>query len=142
VSAPGTFPRLTVLSNAALAVAVAAIAVLTLAPVQQDNEVRLRPFSELGEAVLGPDVELLVGAASNVLLFLPFGAALRFRGFGIAATAVLGLLVSGAVEGAQWLFVSGRTTSVDDLLLNTTGAVVGSALASRWLQKQSLEHQD
>jgi glycopeptide antibiotics resistance protein len=120
----------------------AAIAVLTLAPVHRDNEVRLRPFSDIGEALLGPDIGLLVGSAANVLLFLPFGAALRFRGFGIRTTAVLGLLVSGAVEGAQLLFVSGRTTSVDDLLLNTTGAVIGNALASRWLLKQYAEHHD
>lgn len=113
----------------------AAIAVLTLAPVQQDNEVRLRPFSELGEAFLEPDLGLLVESAANVLLFLPFGAALRLRGLGIGTTALLGLLVAGAVEAAQLLFVSGRTTSVDDLLLNTAGAVLGSALLSLWLTR-------
>lgn len=113
----------------------AAIALLTLFPVHQDNEVRLRPFSEIGEALLGPDVGLLVGTAANVLLFLPFGAALGLRGFGPGTTLVLGLLVSGAVEAAQ-LVVSGRTTSVDDLLLNTTGALLGNALAARWLARQ------
>jgi glycopeptide antibiotics resistance protein len=120
----------------------AAIAVLTLAPVRRDNEVRLRPFSDIGEALLGPDIGLQVGTAANVLLFLPFGAALRLRGYGIGTTAVLGLLVSAAVEGAQLLFISGRTTSVDDLLLNTTGAVLGNALASRWLVREYAEHHD
>jgi glycopeptide antibiotics resistance protein len=141
VSAGPTHSRLALLSNAALAASVAAIALLTLFPVHRDNEVRLRPFSDIGEALLGPDVGLLVGSAVNVLLFLPFGAALRLRGFEIGLTAVLGLLVSGAVEGTQ-LFVSGRTTSVDDLLLNTTGAVLGNALAALWLAKQYAEHHD
>lgn len=129
-------------SNAALVASVAAIAVLTLAPVQQDNDVRLRPFSEIGEAFLEPDLELLLGTAANVLLFLPFGAALRLRGLGIGTTALLGLLVSAVIEGAQLLFVSGRTTSVDDLLLNTTGAVLGSALLSLWLARQYAEQHD
>jgi glycopeptide antibiotics resistance protein len=110
--------------------------------VQQDNDVRLRPFSEIGEAFLEPDLELLLGTAANVLLFLPFGAALRLRGLGIGTTALLGLLVSAVIEGAQLLFVSGRTTSVDDLLLNTTGAVLGSALLSLWLARQYAEQHD
>jgi glycopeptide antibiotics resistance protein len=129
-------------SNAALVASVAAIAVLTLAPVQQDNDVRLRPFSEIGEAFLEPDLGLLLESAANVLLFVPFGAALRLRGLGIGTTALLGLLVSAAIEGAQLLFVSGRTTSVDDLLLNTTGAVLGSAVLSLWLVRQYAEQHD
>ena len=110
-----------------------AIAVLTLLPEQQHNsDVRLWPFTDLGEAFFGRDRELLLESAANVLLFVPFGAALRLRGFGIAKTALFGLLASGIVELTQLVLVSGRTTSTDDLLLNTVGAIVGSALASRW----------
>jgi glycopeptide antibiotics resistance protein len=118
----------------ALAASVAAIALLTLLPEQRENQVRLRPFSDIGEALLGPDKELLLETATNLLLFVPFGAALRLRGLAIARTAVLGLLVSAVVEGAQLGLVSGRTASVDDLLLNTLGAVVGNALISRWMR--------
>jgi glycopeptide antibiotics resistance protein len=130
------------LSNAALAAFAAAIAALTLLPVQQDSEVRLRPFSEIGEALLGPDFGLLLETAANVVLFVPLGAALRLRGLSIGSTVLVGLLVSGAIEGAQLLFVSGRTTSVDDLLLNTTGAVVGNALLSRWVVRKYAEQHD
>jgi glycopeptide antibiotics resistance protein len=124
----------------ALAASVAAIAALTLSPEHHGGEVRLWPFRDIGEALLGPDMALLLETAANVLLFVPFGAALRLRGFGIGKTALLGLLVSGAVEGAQLLLVSGRTTSVDDLLLNTVGAVVGSALVSRWKSARGTRH--
>jgi glycopeptide antibiotics resistance protein len=119
------------LSNVVLAASLIAIGVLTLLPEQSDNEVRLRPFSDIGEALFGPDKSLLLETAANVLLFLPFGAALRLRGLGIGRTALLGLLVSAFVEGAQLLVISGRTASVDDLLLNTLGAVVGNALLMR-----------
>jgi glycopeptide antibiotics resistance protein len=130
------------LSNVALAAFVAAIAALTLFPIQQDSEVRLRPFSEIGEALLGPDFGLLLETAANVILFLPLGVALRLRGLGIGTTALVGLVVSGAIEGVQLLFVSGRTTSIDDLLLNTTGAVVGNALLSPWVVRKYAERHD
>jgi glycopeptide antibiotics resistance protein len=81
------------------------------------------------------DIGLLLEAVSNVLLFIPFGVALGLRGLGIGKSALLALLVSAAFECAQFLFVPGRTTSVDDVLLNVTGAVVGHALISRWLQR-------
>jgi len=74
---------------------------------------------------------LLLEAAANVLLFVPFGAALGLRDFSIGRTAGCGLALSAAVEGAQWLLIPGRTTSLDDVLLNTLGAVVGHALLTR-----------
>jgi len=124
---------------------VTAIAVLTLLPVQSDRDVRLRPFGEIGEAVLGPDKGLLLETTANVLLFLPFGAALRLRGFAIGPTALLGLSTSALVEAAQLLIIPGRTVSVDDLLLNTLGAVAGYAVMSRWtpaLEESSLSHRE
>ena len=115
----------------ALVASVAAIALVTLLPVESGSEVRLRPFSEIREA-FEPDTGLLIGSILNVLLFVPFGAALCASGLSIRATAVIGLLTSGVVEGAQWAFISGRTTSTDDVLLNTLGALIGYALLSRW----------
>jgi glycopeptide antibiotics resistance protein len=113
-------------------VSVTAIAVLTLLPEHSESEVRLRPFSEIGEAIFGPDAELLLEIPANVLLFLPLGAALSLRGVAIGRAALFGLCVSASVELAQLLFVSGRTASVDDVLLNTLGAVVGNAVMSSW----------
>lgn len=104
---------------------------MTLLPVESGSELRLRPFSEIREA-FEPDTGLLIGSIANVLLFVPLGAALRSKGLPIRATALIGLLTSVVVEGAQWAVISGRTTSTDDVLLNTLGALVGHALASSW----------
>jgi glycopeptide antibiotics resistance protein len=124
--------RRRIVSQAALAASLTVIAVVTLLPEQSASEIRLWPFSELSEAVLGPDVRLLLETVANVLLFMPFGAALRLRGVGVAEAVLFGLLLSTIVEGTQLLLVSGRTTSTDDLLLNMFGAAVGNALASHW----------
>ena len=121
-------------SNAALAASVCAIAVVTLLPppVEGDRNIHLRPLSEIGDAVLEPDKGLLLESAANILLFVPLGAALRLRGLSVGSTALISLLISVFVEAAQLLVVSGRTTSADDLVLNTLGGVLGHTLLRFW----------
>jgi VanZ family protein len=63
-------------------------------------------------------------ALLNVLLFVPFGAALAAAGFGAVATTAAGLLLSAAVETAQ-LWIPGRFSTLSDLLANTAGAAAG-----------------
>lgn len=72
----------------------------------------------------------------NVILFVPFGFFLpllwkRFRFF--PYIVILGFLFSVAIETAQ-LF-NYRTTDVDDVIMNTLGAVVGYLvfLVGKWL---------
>ena len=74
--------------------------------------------------------------ALNVLLFLPLGFFLRvLGGRGILVAFVTGLGVSLVIETTQLTGVWGlypcayRVFDVDDLLTNTTGAVLGSLLA-------------
>lgn len=70
-----------------------------------------------------------VGYAQNVLLFLPFGllAPLLWRGLQRwQYTACAGLSVSLLIELSQ--LCNNRRTDVDDLILNTVGAVLGYLL--------------
>ncbi|PZU47006.1 MAG: hypothetical protein DI566_06760 [Microbacterium sp.] len=74
--------------------------------------------------------------ALNVLLFVPLGFFLRvLGGRGIVVAFLAGLGVSFVIETTQLTGVWGlypcayRVFDVDDLLMNTTGAVVGSLLA-------------
>jgi glycopeptide antibiotics resistance protein len=100
-----------------------------------DEVVEVSELNDIVEAFRQSDKQFLLGflleATANILLFVPFGAALSLRGLSIGKTASYGFVLSAAVEGAQWLLVPGRTTSLDDVLLNTLGAVVGNALLSR-----------
>ncbi len=114
----------------------AAIFAFTLVPTPADNDVELVPLGDLVEAVGRSDLGRLAGhvleSAANVLLFMPFGAALALRGLPLPKSAGYGLALSVGIEAAQLLVVSGRTTSVDDVLLNTLGAALGHVLLSRW----------
>jgi glycopeptide antibiotics resistance protein len=75
----------------------------------------------------------------NLALFLPFGFGLawwaRVRGWkwlsGPVAVGAAGFLLSYAVEFLQ-LFVMWRSSSWDDVLMNTAGALAGRLLFERW----------
>ena len=79
-----------------------------------------------------------VGAASfflNILLYVPLGAAVRFRTGSLTAGVAAGLLLSLSVEITQ-LWIPGRFTTLGDLVANTSGAGIGALLwnhPSRWI---------
>lgn len=112
-----------------------AILAFTLVPLDAENELELIPLSELVLEVRRSDatslLELLVESAANILLFIPLGLALGLRGMSKMKTALFALALTAVVEAAQLLVVSGRTASVDDVFLNTLGAVLGHLLLTR-----------
>lgn len=65
-------------------------------------------------------------AVGNLLLYVPLGAALVWR-FGLSASrgVAIALALSIAVESAQAVAL-GRSFDVDDVLLDTVGALVGA----------------
>jgi glycopeptide antibiotics resistance protein len=69
----------------------------------------------------------------NVVMTVPLGALLPLvlRVRSVTGAALVGVLVSGAVEGAQWagsvLVGMDRTADVNDLVANATGTVLGFA---------------
>lgn len=69
----------------------------------------------------------LSDAISNVVLFLPFGAALTLGGAGVWRSALMGSALSLAIESLQYAGLPpGRTTSFADWLMNTSGAAIGA----------------
>lgn len=82
----------------------------------------------------------------NVLLFVPWGIiATRYFGQRVLGATVSGFLASLVIESTQYTGLWGqyecayRLADVDDLLANTTGALLGALLAPlllRWLPKR------
>ncbi|MGW4807556.1 VanZ family protein [Kitasatospora sp. NPDC004272] len=99
----------------------------------------VHPNFHLGASLRGYLDQPAVRAAAqqvggNLLLGMPFGVLLpvlfpRMRGV-LAATA-LTALVMVTVEAAQGLLVEGRAFDVDDVLLNTLGALLAHLLLGR-----------
>lgn len=117
-------------SDLALIGVTALILVVTLTPTHETHEIHLRPLRDI-TAAFDPSLDLarLIGVIGNVLLFIPFGVLMRARGVTRWRTVVLGLALSVCIEATQ-LLVPGRTTSVDDVFLNTVGALLGFQLAA------------
>lgn len=69
---------------------------------------------------------------ANIVLFVPFGLALAWRGTrgDVGRAALVGLALSLAVELSQ-VYTHNRIATVTDLLTNTTGAWLGAWLATR-----------
>ncbi len=103
------------------------LAVLWVTGVPVWNQISFEPTLQLipfADVFLAPEQYVL-----NILLFVPFGFFLpllwkRYRSLNKIATA--GFLFSCAIETAQ-LFAP-RITDVDDLMMNTAGAVLGYLL--------------
>jgi glycopeptide antibiotics resistance protein len=77
----------------------------------------------------------------NILLFVPFGLALllRFSKMEIWKGTIIGIMVSLIMELSQ-LKMGYRSFDVDDLILNTTGTIIGMAVfkgTAKILQKET-----
>jgi glycopeptide antibiotics resistance protein len=72
-----------------------------------------------------------VEAAANVVLFIPLGivASLAFPQRRWWQVGAFGLIVSGCMELGQLLFLNSRFASLQDIVTNTGGAVIGALLA-------------
>jgi glycopeptide antibiotics resistance protein len=116
----------------ALGASLAVIFALTLRPVPGPNELQLVPLIRIVRGFTPPlQPSVVANAIGNILLFLPFGASLCLLGVKRRAVVLTAFWLSVAIESAQ-LFIPGRTTSADDVLCNTLGAVVGFLLVSAW----------
>ena len=105
-----------------------------LTPFQFVSDIRSYPIDSLGGLARNPAV---MQVALNVALFMPLGFFLRFFWRrGVVVTTVVGLLISLLIECTQLTGVWGlydcayRFFDVDDLIVNTTGALIGGLLAA------------
>lgn len=72
----------------------------------------------------------VVEFGANVAMFLPLGVFVVLW-FGVRRwwlAPATGLLLSGAIEGIQYVFLDSRVADVRDLVANTAGALVGGLL--------------
>lgn len=73
---------------------------------------------------------------NNVLLFVPFGAALAAGGWRGALPVVIGAAFSSTIELSQLALAPGRYPSFGDVLANSAGSALGGLLVARsasWL---------
>ncbi len=99
----------------------------------------LHPGSSLRAYLDQPELRDAVRQiGGNVLLGIPFGVlvpVLAPRARGIVRVLLLTATVMLLVEFAQGALVEGRAFDIDDVILNTTGALIGYLLLGRRLSR-------
>ena len=85
----------------------------------------LTPFEEISRALNRRSYWLLFMLLGNIIMFMPLGffPALLWRRWRWWKSLLAGFCTSSAIEFIQ--FFIGRSTDIDDVILNTTGAAVG-----------------
>jgi glycopeptide antibiotics resistance protein len=124
-------------AEAILAVGIAAILVMTVVPLktplpghyQLPVPVNLVPLLPLVGALQADPGWTLVNIVGNVALYGPLGIGLAWR-FGLRTAWIVATAAAASIAVETWQAVSGgqRTSDIDDVLLNTAGALLGSWL--------------
>lgn len=123
------------LARLALVASVVAVLAVTLTPQSGHNDRQELPFAEIAAALRDwRDLGLAAGVLGNVFLFAPLGAALSCCAVSRRRAVATGAALSVVVECLQ-LVVPGRTSAVDDVLLNTAGTALGYWAASILLRR-------
>lgn len=85
----------------------------------------LTPFEEISRALNRKSYWLLFMLLGNIIMFMPIGffPALLWRRWRWWNSLLAGFCTSASIEFIQ--FFIGRSTDIDDVILNTTGALAG-----------------
>lgn len=109
---------------------------MTLTPRPGPRLVYLMPLTDLADQVrLMTPAWVVTQTVGNLLVFagLGFFAPIRFPVLaGVGRLLLLGAVASTVIEVLQFLFVPGRVSSVDDVLVNAAGAGLAGLLSRRW----------
>ncbi|WP_346012217.1 VanZ family protein [Streptomyces sp. SID3343] len=117
---------------------------MVLTPKGHGRAVSAVPLRDL-ITVLGADpTTVVVQVGANLLMFAALGFLLPVRSAsfaghaGLCRVAAVAAVASTTLEAAQWVLAIGRVSSVDDVLLNTAGAVVAAAISPRrWIGRHA-----
>ncbi|MEU8295880.1 VanZ family protein [Micromonospora sp. NPDC048909] len=108
---------------------------MILTPRDAPRQVDPVPLRDLADLFTGPPVTAVVQVVGNLLVFaaLGFFAPVRLAALaGIGRLFLLGAVGSVLVETLQYALDLGRVSSVDDVLLNATGAALAGLLSRHW----------
>ncbi|WP_231492275.1 VanZ family protein [Glycomyces sp. NRRL B-16210] len=106
---------------------------LVLTPRGGSGGVQLVPFADLVDLASADPRTIVEQLVGNLLLFFLAGVfvPLRFK-VGLWAVFLGGAVGASLVETAQFAFGTGRVASVDDVLLNAVGALLGALASRHW----------
>ncbi|MGD6803186.1 VanZ family protein [Rossellomorea vietnamensis] len=119
-------------------ISIGGIFLITLSPlvpgVALEGNTNFRPFDNLRlNLVYRTHLDIPIrNLLANIVLFIPFGFFyswwIRNRKWRLIKTTLAGSLLSVTVEVIQYLVPLGRSTDIDDWMMNTSGSLLGGLL--------------
>ena len=110
-------------------------AVMLFTPQPAPRSVDLVPLHDLPSWLAGDFGTAAAQITGNMLVLAAAGFFLPMR-YTFAASFLrmtgVAVITSGVIEALQWVLAIGRVSSVDDVLINTLGAVLAAAASRRW----------
>jgi hypothetical protein len=113
---------------------------LIFTPLPADRAVLVVPLRDLAVQVVDDPPRAVAQIVGNLLVFAAVGALgpVRWPALaGVARLVAFGAAAALAVETLQYALDLGRVWSVDDVLLNSTGAGLAGAASRRWWARPS-----
>jgi glycopeptide antibiotics resistance protein len=110
--------------------------IMILTPDGDSRAVQIIPFVDMADVLASRSAIIQMGG--NLLVFAGLGALVPLRwaiaGRGRALGVVAGIAAGGSVlvEVLQGVLGIGRVSSIDDVLLNTAGAILAACCTLRW----------
>ncbi|MEU4536278.1 VanZ family protein [Streptosporangium sp. NPDC023825] len=129
------FPARTALADVVAVAGTAPWIWMILTPGAGVPGVSLVPFADLWTTLHGPGQAAFVQVGGNLLVFAALGAMLPVRSARFASLAGIAAVAAGAslaVEVLQYALRLGRVSSVDDVIVNATGAALAAIVTRRW----------
>ncbi|MFE6014133.1 VanZ family protein [Bacillus thuringiensis] len=124
----------TIFMNMVFPLSVIAILLITITPrftgMEQIRVVNLIPFIGMYKLMTNY-VDIMVPIKNilfNIILFMPFGFGLFWKyhaKLSIYQVTMIGFVFSLLIEFIQYVFPAGRSSDIDDVILNTVGTLVG-----------------
>ncbi|MCK1976257.1 VanZ family protein [Jeotgalicoccus huakuii] len=119
-----------------LTMSVVGIFLVTLMPTSNGSDiVQLTPFESIEDLWYYATTEALINSVlMNIVLFIPTSFFLYFIIRRELLTTILCLCLSIFIETTQYLLPIGRITSIDDIILNSIGGIIGVLLGVLFLK--------
>ena len=124
------------LSVIGLTMSLVGIFLVTMMPTSNDSDiVELTPFASIKDMWYFATTEALINSVlMNIVLFIPAAFFLYVLIRKELLTTVICLLMSVFIETVQYLLPIGRITSVDDIILNSIGGIIGVILGVMFIK--------
>jgi hypothetical protein len=129
------FPTRTAVADVIMVTGTAPWLWMILTPGNGGESLSLTPLRDLSAMLQGPAETAFVQVGGNLLVFAALGAMLPVRSARFASLpriAGVAAVASLTVELLQYGLRLGRVSSVDDVLVNTAGAVLAAIVTRRW----------